>query len=117
IGEISKIKNAAIVKVDEFQNKYQDTSFLFMLFDKGKHPIDMVIEYKLDPDYVQKAYTKYGEMKNMYLIPMSIKDKIFEFASYMSGTISTDIEKAFWYVNDTLKIYIMELEEEEEKQR
>ncbi len=112
IGEISKIKNESIGKIDESQNKYQDASFLFMLFDKGRHPTDIVIEYKLDPDFVQQVYKKYGEMKNMYLIPTWMKDKMFETALRISGQNSTDMKEAFRYIEDTVNFYFWSIENE-----
>lgn len=117
IGEISKIKNEAIGKVDESKNKYQDASFLFMLFDREKHPKDIVIEYKLDPDYVQQVYKKYCEMKNLYVISQYIKDKIYEIAERISGSEPENMDKAFWYVNDAADVYFMLIQEMEEREK
>ncbi len=117
IGEISKIKKDVEEKVYESQNKFHDASFLFMLFDKGKHPKDIVIEYKLDPDYVQQVYKKYCEMKNLYVISQSIKDKIYEIAKRISGEEPKDMDKAFWYVNDAVEVYFMDIEEMIEKEK
>lgn len=118
IGEISKIvKKETIVEEDELKNIDKDISFLFMLFDKGKHPTDIVIEYRLNPDYVQQAYKKYVEMKNLYFISASIKDKIYEIAERISGSEPENMDKAFWYVNDAADVYFMLIEEMEEKDK
>lgn len=117
IGETSKIKNEAIGKVDESQNKFHDASFLFMLFDKGRHPKDIVIEYKLDPDYVQQVYKKYCEMNDLYVISQSIKDKIYEIAERISGHEPEDMDKAFVYVNEAAEVYFMTIEEEDRQDR
>ena len=118
IGEISKIvKKETIVEQDELKNIDKDISFLFMLFDKGKRPTDIVIEYRLNPDYVQQAYKKYVEMNNLYFISSSIKDKIYEIAERISGSEPEDMDKAFWYVNDAAEVYFMMIDEEERQEQ
>lgn len=84
-SQISKIKG----KKDEnqAQNRHdQDKSTVFKMFKKRKKLADVVIDTKLDYDYVKNAHQQYLESENMVEIPRLFYEKIMSVASYFGDT-------------------------------
>ena len=76
IGEISKIKNGTTAKETDSANINNDTSVLFREFKKGKRPVDLVIETRLNPDFVEQAYQKFAKLNDMRIIPEKLWNNI-----------------------------------------
>jgi len=80
-SQISKIK--AKSEQNQAQNRHdQDKSTVFKMFKKRKKLADVVIDTKLDYDYVKNAHQQYLESENMVEIPKSFYEKIMSVASH-----------------------------------
>jgi len=67
ISEISKIKkrlNSQIENVHTIDNnKNESVAYVFQLIEKGLEAVDIVIKYRLDPDFVQSCFRKRWELE------------------------------------------------------
>jgi len=67
ISEISKIKkrfNSQTENVHTADNNKNDSiAYVFQLMEKGLEAVDIVIKYKMDPDFVQSCFRKRWELE------------------------------------------------------
>ena len=67
ISEISKIKKRLNSKIENIHtidnNKNESVAYVFQLIEKGLEAVQIVIKYKLDPDFVQSCFRKRWELE------------------------------------------------------
>ena len=106
-----------VTKIKQIKDKFDsntsklhrdsDKALMFKCFKEDLEPVDVVIKYGLDSDYVQKAYLEFIELQNMVVIPFEIYDRLY-CAAWRINKFSNDSELCD-YVDSAVDAY-MELE-------
>jgi len=79
-SQISKIK--AKSEQNQAQNSHDsDKSTIFKMFKKGKKLTDVIIDTKLDYDYVKNAHKQYLDSEQLVEVPKSFYNKMMAIAT------------------------------------
>lgn len=103
VTKIKQIKDKLSSNTSKL-HRDSDKALMFKCFKEDMKPVDVVIKYGFDSDYVQKAYLEYIELENTVVIEFEIYDRIY-CAVWRIKKFSNHYELCDW-VDNAVDAYI-----------
>lgn len=84
----------------------EDTAFLFKEFNKRKDPIQLIIETKLKPDFVNDAYAEYQKLQDMKVVSSKFYNTVIESIDRVTRGQWGDLDEDVECIKDAVDYYL-----------